>query len=1137
MSINRDDAKGLLARISDLFEFEDPYEALELCERALDFYDTVPDGGDLQVDFERARLTMYMGVATRRTGDFNLSIEILDRALKLMDQEPLRSRMNLDFDRALICAHRGSALRQNRRIPEAMAEFAYAEEAFSRLAITEDEEADIEAARVLVERGLSLQTLGQGHAAVSCYDRALEILREHKTNGRTDLDFDFARAFRFRALVWRSLKRFGDANDDLELARALIPLQTPFTSQKWYLFAAQCSVSHALVDWDFGRLESGLDRMATAERWYLAEPLKSRKDLNRDKSELYMDWAVVLRRARKTEEALASVNKAVDLAQEEVLNGRRELDLMLARLLMNRGVYRRILGDVNGALNDHCASRRILFAPPLADHRHLDGTRARLLMQLARSLKENGQPEAAADMYDESISIYFGVKLKSQPEMDTARALTLMYRSNCIYDLRMMRKALDGYELAQGLFEGPTIGPWLPRNSDRARLYASMARVMQEMRVPHTWARDKSGRMSEMLELAPREEKGLWSAMRLNYRLFHERWLSFAISRGEVEPIPEILAALQGRDIAASALDRLALEAAEAAGTPEAVLAYQVTRIRLRELADRMMGSEGTGDIDDGPLDGRLRSARRRTVSDAAPFPRGAHKASEAELLTEYLALHEKLPGLRVAAAAEAGYEMLLAPHRQVTSEWLRGSLARDEAAILLFEHADVAQAVLLRGDGGSALIELPALLAGADEMRRFCVSLDGRGGVRRGGWECMPSGGGKISEGIDEDVAFDGSEEAHGTEETAPETAGAAELMDNADLAAFWNRLETQQREALWGPLAEALSGMRKVVWITHGRLQLTALGAGAPDIELVQYPGLAFYALRRGLYGSLTVVPEAARPRVAVISDEAASDIPLAALEGTAAAQSWRAARAEVIHPGPYPSEGSVRLLHVASHGELRDGVPVMLLGDDEVAETDVLKGAVAEAALINICLGGQTLDDPLDGNPSGLVSGLLRRGAQVVVASLPPLPDIHGCMFGLLVTLAMTENGAGLAEATDRARRVIAGEADPGGLADRLAGLLGPSLAEAAASEVFACLRPGSPEATKNILTRHALEANLWWLDKALIERIAMEMPADETALKALLGREIRPVPSPEFDPAATGVIRYGLTVFGEAAAVSG
>ena len=52
--------------------------------------------------------------------------------------------------------------------------------------------------------------------------------------------------------------------------------------------------------------------------------------------------------------------------------------------------------------------------------------------------------------------------------------------------------------------------------------------------------------------------------------------------------------------------------------------------------------------------------------------------------------------------------------------------------------------------------------------------------------------------------------------------------------------------------------------------------------------------------------------------------------------------------------------------------------------------------------------------------------------------------------------------------------------------------------------------------------------------LIDRIVATAPAHEAALRALLVREIRPMPDPAADPAATGVIRYGLTIFGDPAA---
>ncbi|MGM0743617.1 MAG: hypothetical protein ACQEVT_18860, partial [Pseudomonadota bacterium] len=351
--------------------------------------------------------------------------------------------------------------------------------------------------------------------------------------------------------------------------------------------------------------------------------------------------------------------------------------------------------------------------------------------------------------------------------------------------------------------------------------------------------------MSGMLELAPPEGVGPWSEMRSSFRSFHERWLGFAVREGHVEPVPEILAALQGRDVAADVLDRLAQEAADDAGTDAALAAYQAARGELRRLAESIR-DDGAGafGIDDAPGDG----TRGAGSDGGAALPPGARNARDAKLLEEYRALHDKLSALREAAAAVPGFEILRAPHRQVTQAWLRESLGANEAMLLAFIHDGVARAAVLRGDGDGALVDLPAFAETAADMERFSRSLPAqRSGMRDGGWSHTAEGG-------------DG-----------PAGSAAADRMTEAELAAFWDATGETQRAQLWAPLTEALAGARRVIGITHGRLQLAALSAGAPaDAEIVQYPGLAFYALARGLYGDRAEPAKPAAPSISIVRGE---------------------------------------------------------------------------------------------------------------------------------------------------------------------------------------------------------------------------------------------------------------------------
>tara|TARA_R110002072_G_scaffold10478_1_gene48641 strand:- start:553 stop:1206 length:654 start_codon:yes stop_codon:yes gene_type:complete len=85
---------------------------------------------------------------------------------------------------------------------------------------------------------------------------------------------------------------------------------------------------------------------------------------------------------------------------------------------------------------------------------------------------------------------------------------------------------------------------------------------------PHRWAREQSAEMLQLLELAPPEETGAWAEMRGSFREFHEQWLRYAVRERRVDLVPEILAVLQGQDVAADVLDRLVQEAKDGGEYP-----------------------------------------------------------------------------------------------------------------------------------------------------------------------------------------------------------------------------------------------------------------------------------------------------------------------------------------------------------------------------------------------------------------------------------------------------------------------------------------------------------------------------------------------------------------------------------------
>lgn len=372
-----------------------------------------------------------------------------------------------------------------------------------------------------------------------------------------------------------------------------------------------------------------------------------------------------------------------------------------------------------------------------------------------------------------------------------------------------------------------------------------------------------------------------------------------------------------------------------------------------------------------------------------------------------------------------------------------------------------------------------------------------------------------------------------------------------------FWSELEARQRAALWDRLAPALAGVTRVVGITHGRLQLSSLSIGAPThLQLAQYPGLVFFALKRGVYGGAAPAdrPQTAPAAVAVESHDGSgrarvADIPLAAVEGAAVAARWAAAGARLAtYESPTAGKEGLRFLHLACHGDLRDGRPVVMLGEDRALDESVfLRGDRPVEVLANVCLGGRLAEDPLDGSPSGLVTGLLRRGARVVAAALPPVPDLWASVLGLLVTEEMTQGGLGLDRALARAKaRLAARDWSETLAADLRAGFeayLAPDVKQRAGLAAVEVARPAlCISEVRDELTRDLHKA--WWFVTPALAGLeaqlsALDLPARREAAAAATVAEVTAAAGDRLvarlaegpPPDELGALVHGMIAFGE------
>lgn len=480
--------------------------------------------------------------------------------------------------------------------------------------------------------------------------------------------------------------------------------------------------------------------------------------------------------------------------------------------------------------------------------------------------------------------------------------------------------------------------------------WPSDAAALSAVIVSH--ARDGTVELAKALDMRARIWNGLLEHLDLadlqvlrhgqdDVALFHGHWLNLVLELAP-ERIPEVLAAMQGRKIAALVLDKL--DGREPAGV-DAELHERFRRLRteLRRMA----------------LDLRL-------IGSGSTFPREASgDRSLAGLGIDPKLWHERVEKYKVIRAEyqtclrdlarHPGFEMLRPPQLNATD--LRSTLPDGQVLLVLVqppiggELQPTPHALVLHRDKHD-LVRLPGLTDCVNAVKQVSNGTARHGADR-------------------EAIAA-----------SAPEATNALPAI----------------RDALWTPLLPFLRNVQALHVVTHGDLHVLPLDPeGMHDIDVRQYPGLVFYWLQhqRNLPGS-----NASSLAVQVYSPgqgETSPPIPFVYAEAQVVSGLWQ----PVYAPLPVNRECDVRVMHLAGHGEAGEGQDAKLLVGPKQAlgMHELLRSQLRpEVVYISACLLGRTIEDS-DGDPLGFVSTFMILGARGVVAPLIPVNDMYAPILAAL------------------------------------------------------------------------------------------------------------------------------------------
>lgn len=918
-----------------------------------------------------------------------------------------------------------------------------------------------------------------------------------------------------------------------------------------------------------GNTPDGIVAFEKAWAILFEERFSNQDEFDRDRASLAMNLGIAFRLEGRLTRSIKTFEIAQEIYDTSSIAGLEEHDGGRARLLMNLGAAYDELGRQAVAIDCYKRAQELFDGPSLVNQTRLDGDRAMTAWNLGNAYDESGQTLNAFQSYLLAIDLYEGPSLVDRSELDEDRVGLCINLGVTFFYAGMIEKSVSAFSNAQNLLETGDLSTRRDLDFQRADLARNLGKSLAKankkqasissfqnsqefydrdslarrgdldfrrmqllldvselglismLEHADSWLRDASSRAADLVRDLPPEDVLPWSGMRSDFGLLHSNLLSWCLEdASRFEMIPEVLSAVQGRELAASIAEQLA--AAEGLDPDGPLARFIDARAELRKMLERMHRMAGTGMGGNG-LGGRMMTP--------GGFSDGPNPALE-QLSKEYEERRRGLQLLREEAAKEPGFAALGAAQEAIRLETLQAVLDADEQLLLLFSHGESGHALLIGPEGAPEHLALPDMPAMVQQYKRLEKTLIGRGAVRRN--------------------------------MSAEPEADDVERLSDAEYASFWSGQDAVLKRSLWDPLADKLVQGGTLLVASAGDLHNLSLEPGKPaGIGLMtRLPGLAFFALSRGLYGNtLTTAP--AEAGVAILADDEARDIPLVRREGELAARFWQEAGAAPDYPTDWPggAERPLRFLHVAGHGTLQPGLvgskhSVILQGNTRIGEPEILRAPRVREVLINICVAGQSHDNPLDGNPAGIVPGFLRRDSDWVVASLLVLPDTWALLAGLILTNLRSTSDKELPELLEIVRLRLV----QGGWPDRVSRAFSEALISALSeprygsskdadgqvqqrASLLACAnsdlrfaRAGYPTRSRRRLEdRFAEEADQnWWMEHnpELIDNLLAVPDNAQQTLECALREAIQFAQEngtpriPEVD-----TVRYGWTLFGD------
>ena|GEM_PF-5471558 len=298
------------------------------------------------------------GILSEKGKKHRISLDLFHGASAILERLVAGGRSELENDLASAVMNRGVSLDSLGRLTEAVADYARAIEILERLVAGGRSEFENHLAGAVMNRGNSLDSMGRLTEAVADYDRAIEILERLIAGGRSELEKDVASAVMNRGVSFRSLGRLTAAVADYDRAIEIRERLVAGGLSELEKDVARAVVNRGNSLHSLGRLTEAVANYDRAIEILERRLAGGRSELENDLAGAVMNRGNSLRSLGRLVEAVADYDRAITIRSRLVAGGWRELLGDLGMAYANRGMAKHAQGDAIRGCEDFGRAQR-----------------------------------------------------------------------------------------------------------------------------------------------------------------------------------------------------------------------------------------------------------------------------------------------------------------------------------------------------------------------------------------------------------------------------------------------------------------------------------------------------------------------------------------------------------------------------------------------------------------------------------------------------------------------------------------------------------------------------------------------------------------------------------------------------------